>query len=58
MRGSWTIKNMNLDNSQGKGLCGGDMQISVKTYPPLKFRKVQNLSSKKKLNKINKNHDR
>jgi len=20
---------MNLDNSQGKGLCGGDMQISV-----------------------------
>jgi hypothetical protein len=31
MRGRRTIKNMNLDNRQGKGLCGGEVQISVKT---------------------------
>jgi hypothetical protein len=56
MRGR-TIKNTDLDNSQGKGLCGGDTQISVKTSV-IKIPKSTKSEQQKEKNKMNKSHDR
>ena len=53
MRERRTIKNTNSDNSQGKGLCGGYMQISVKTSI-IKIPKSTKSEQQKEKNKINK----